>query len=258
MRHFLWDSACCLWRCRKRKRELLSHVWLCATPWTAAHQAPLSMGFSRQECWSGLSFPPPGDLPNPETEAGSPDLQADSLPAEPPAKPERWNHLRSQGLSWWDWCQLLWQRRPRILASYRSKSQLTSHFNDSSAPGVPAWVDCFHVVSDRSSILAKLVLCHLQHLPPKVLLFSFVASSLLVFLCLLLERHPAETPKTHARLPPMGGFHRVHPSPGRDVTTQDTSNPWEQVGCVVKVRWSSQCGITEYAISEQRLWKWTY
>ena len=42
-----------------------SRVQLFATPWTVAHQAPLSMGFSRQECWSGLSSPPPGDLPNP-------------------------------------------------------------------------------------------------------------------------------------------------------------------------------------------------
>ena len=46
---------------------LLSHVWLFATPWTTAHQAPLCMGFSRQEYWSGLPFPPPGDLPDPGT-----------------------------------------------------------------------------------------------------------------------------------------------------------------------------------------------
>ena len=43
----------------------LSHVLLFVTTWTVAHQAPLSMGFSRQEYWSGLPFPPPGDLPNP-------------------------------------------------------------------------------------------------------------------------------------------------------------------------------------------------
>ena len=42
-----------------------SHVWFCATLWTIASQAPLSMGFSRQECWSGLPRPPPGDLPDP-------------------------------------------------------------------------------------------------------------------------------------------------------------------------------------------------
>ena len=44
---------------------MLSCVRLFATPWTVAHQAPLSIGFSRQECWSGLPFPSPGDLPNP-------------------------------------------------------------------------------------------------------------------------------------------------------------------------------------------------
>ena len=49
-----------------------------ATPWTVAHQAPLSMGFSRQEYWSGLPFPSPGDLPNPGIKPRSPALQADS------------------------------------------------------------------------------------------------------------------------------------------------------------------------------------
>jgi len=47
---------------------MLSHVRLFATPWTAAHQAPLSMEFSREEYWSGLPFPSPGDLPNPGIE----------------------------------------------------------------------------------------------------------------------------------------------------------------------------------------------
>ena len=51
--------------------QSLSWVWLFATPWTVALQAPLSMGFSRQEYWSGLPFPPPGDLPNTETEPAS-------------------------------------------------------------------------------------------------------------------------------------------------------------------------------------------
>ena len=54
--------------------------------WTVAHQAPLSIGFSRQEYWSGLPFPYPGDLPNPGIEPGSPALQADALPSEPPGK----------------------------------------------------------------------------------------------------------------------------------------------------------------------------
>ena len=54
--------------------------WVFAAPWTIAWEAPLSMGFSRQECWSGLTFPPPGDLPHPGIEPRSPTLQADSLP----------------------------------------------------------------------------------------------------------------------------------------------------------------------------------
>ena len=53
------------------------------TPWTVARQAPLSMGFSRQEYWSELPFPSPGDLPGPGIEPGSPALQANSLPSEP-------------------------------------------------------------------------------------------------------------------------------------------------------------------------------
>ena len=56
------------------------------TPWTVAHQAPLTLEFSRQEYWSGLPFPSPGDLPNPGIEPESPALQADSLPSEPPGK----------------------------------------------------------------------------------------------------------------------------------------------------------------------------
>ena len=61
------------------------------TPWTVAHQAPPSMEFSRQEYWSGLPFPSPGDLPNPGIEPGSPALQADTLPSEPPIKINKFN-----------------------------------------------------------------------------------------------------------------------------------------------------------------------
>ena len=63
---------------------VLNRVWLCVTPWTVAHQVSLSMGFSRQEYWNGLPFPPPGDFPNPGIQPRSPTLQADSLPSEPP------------------------------------------------------------------------------------------------------------------------------------------------------------------------------
>ena len=70
------------------KVKSLSHVRLFATPWTVPYQAPLSMGLSRQEYWSGLPFPSPGDLPDPGIEPGSPALQADALTSEPPGRPD--------------------------------------------------------------------------------------------------------------------------------------------------------------------------
>ena len=63
----------------KVKVKLLSRVRLFADPWTVAYQAPQSMGFSRQEYWSGLPFPSPGDLPDPGIEPRSLALQADAL-----------------------------------------------------------------------------------------------------------------------------------------------------------------------------------
>ena len=66
--------------------QLLSCVRLFSTLWTVALQAPLSMGFSRQEYWSGLSFPPPGDLPDPGIKPRFPALEVDSLPTVPPGK----------------------------------------------------------------------------------------------------------------------------------------------------------------------------
>ena len=69
--------------------QLPNRVYLFATPWTVAHQAPLSTGFSRQEYWSQLPWPPPGDLPNPEIKPRSLSLlhwQMSSLPLAPPGK----------------------------------------------------------------------------------------------------------------------------------------------------------------------------
>ena len=79
------DSCCCC--C------VVSHVWLFVTPWTVACQAPLSMGFPRQEYWNGLLFPSPGGLLNPGIELASPAWQVDSLP------------LSHQGSMSWYICQ---------------------------------------------------------------------------------------------------------------------------------------------------------
>ena len=79
------------------KVKSLSRVRLFDTPWTVAYQAPPTMGFSRQEYWSGLPFPSPGDLPNPGIEPGSPTLEADALTSEPPSL-ERFKNPKS----WWE------------------------------------------------------------------------------------------------------------------------------------------------------------
>ena len=83
----------------------LSRVRLLVTLWTVAYQAPQSMKFSRQEYWSGLPFPSPGDLPDPGIEPSSLTLQADALPSEPPGNSretkgkgenERYTHLNAE------------------------------------------------------------------------------------------------------------------------------------------------------------------
>ena len=85
--------------------QSLSCVWLFATPWTVAYQAPLSMKFSRQEYWSGLPFPPLGDLLNPGIEPRCPELQADSLPSEPPEEMlSKWDRIDRGGtMVNWAW-----------------------------------------------------------------------------------------------------------------------------------------------------------
>ena len=139
--------------CLKVKVKSLS---LCdrlfVTLWTVAHQVPPSMGFSRQEYWSGLPFPSPGDLPNPRIEPRSPALQADALTVELPGKPKntgvsslslRQKIFPSQELNrgllhcTWILYQLSYQGSPKIFTICYSKSLrvLFSHlvFN---SPGI--------------------------------------------------------------------------------------------------------------------------
>ena len=81
-----WSRSCCF---SFLKVKSLSRVQLFATLWTVAYQAPPSMGFSRQEYWSGLPFPSPGDLPDQGIKPGPPALEADALTSEPPGKPNQ-------------------------------------------------------------------------------------------------------------------------------------------------------------------------
>ena len=82
------------------KVKSLSPVWLFVTPWTVAYQVPLSVGFSRQEYWSGLPCPSPGDLPDTGIEPRSPVLQADALPSELPEKPNKRSHSKEEPPQW--------------------------------------------------------------------------------------------------------------------------------------------------------------
>ena len=81
---FLFNFCVCVCVCVWKS---LSHFWLFTTPWTVAHQTPLFMEFSRQEYWSGMPFPSPGDLPDPGIKPKSPAFGAVSLPPEPLEKP---------------------------------------------------------------------------------------------------------------------------------------------------------------------------
>ena len=87
---------------REERAQPLSRVWLFATPWTVTHQPPLPLEFSRQEYWSGLPFPTPGDLPNPgiePTSLASPELAGKFFTTEPPGKPQLGGMRRGHLLS---------------------------------------------------------------------------------------------------------------------------------------------------------------
>ena len=92
--------------------KLLSHVQLFATPWTVALQGPPSMGFSRQEYWSGLPFPSPGDLPDPGIEPRSPAFQADALTSEPPGT--------LSPMMFYMFCEFTWFAYERVCVLSRS------------------------------------------------------------------------------------------------------------------------------------------
>ena len=84
---------------------LLRRVWLFAIPRTVAHQVPLPMGFSRQEYWSGLSFPSPRDLADSGIKPRSPALQTGSLPSEPLGKPNSFLRIVKIGCSYIEWVE---------------------------------------------------------------------------------------------------------------------------------------------------------
>ena len=116
------------------------------TPWAVACQAPLSMGFSRQEYWSGLPFPSPGDLPHPGIEPGSPALQADCLLSEP--QQDGLHHITWFLQSLWPGRSLLSLSMHKSYKSYRTHSKchlLSEAFSDGSS-STTQWEEPFFCV----------------------------------------------------------------------------------------------------------------
>ena len=122
----------------QKKSEAAQRVRLFAAPWTAAHQAPSSMEFSRQEYWSGLPLPSLWDLPHPGIEPGSPALRADALRSEPPGKPQR----KASRIS------PLGVRHPRVPSLIYTPQSLPApcmpRWAGSSGTPSPPWVFPFH------------------------------------------------------------------------------------------------------------------
>ena len=131
------------------KVKSLSRVQLLVTSWTVAHQATLSMGFSRQEYWSGLPFPSPGDLPDPGIEPRSPALQADALTSEPKWATSSYS-IQSLLISLGGRCQCAWANiLTRLLPFPGSEScSILFSFIKLSFPSSFHWIGLQHVQND--------------------------------------------------------------------------------------------------------------
>ena len=124
-----------------------------ATPWTVAHQASPSMGFSRQENWSGLSFPSPGDLPDPGIKPGSPALQAAALPSESPGNPYSIIKMQVRGH--------ILQEHSSVLAQLLSilSSRTRAYFHPLSAPITALRNQCYNSLMTLTLARHGLYLC---------------------------------------------------------------------------------------------------
>ena len=132
------------WNIKNKQTCHRSVVSNSVSSWTVADQAPLSMGFSRQEYWSGLPFSPPGDLPDPGIEPWSPALWADALPSKPPGKPQYVKKNVPYPLPRLSWILLLlssswWSSlyQPLQLSDYHLPFFCLS-FKPSQLPGIPS------------------------------------------------------------------------------------------------------------------------
>ena len=159
----------------------VSYVQLFSTPWTAARQAPLSMEFSRQGYWSGLPLLSPGDRPNPGIEPGSPALQVDSLPSEPPGKPSF-----SRVPVWYDLREPSHKSGQSLLSARAfSPFSFTNSFSFSTGPQPLSSPQTSPAASGREKS------SFLRFIPSAGSLFTHVAPSLTPVLG---QRHPPSSP----------------------------------------------------------------
>ena len=141
--------------------QLLSHVRLFATPWTVAHQAPLSMGFSRQEYWSRLPCPPPGDLYNPALKPVFPAasaLQADFLLLNQRGSPH-WSIRSDQSLS------RVWLFATPWIAAHQASLSITNSQSSLRLMSIESVMLSSHLIICRPLLL-------LPPIPPSIRVFS--------------------------------------------------------------------------------------
>ena len=108
---------------------MLSSVCIFAIPWTVAYEISLTMEFSRQEYWSGLPFPSPGDPPSPGNEPRSPSLQADSLPSEPHSKMIKVNKTKQNKIL----------GLPDVSSNSFANFSFQGHILGTASPNLPSW-----------------------------------------------------------------------------------------------------------------------
>ena len=140
----------------------LSRVWLFVTPWTIAYQAPPSIRFSRQEYWSGLPFPSPGDLPDPGIEPQSPAFQADALTSEPPGKPPNIHSVQfSSVLS----LSHVWLFTTPWIAACQTSLSITISWSSLKLTSIELVMPSSHLILHRPLFL-------LPPIPPNIRVFS--------------------------------------------------------------------------------------
>ena len=167
-----------------KNNESVSCVWLFATPWTVACQTPLSMKFSKQEYWSGLPCPSPGDLPDPGIKPRSPVLQADSLLPESPGK-TKWmskgKHKKRKQisiiLSWFSLLKIWWtnsEESKLFCQDFPAGPVVMSpSCNAGNMASIPVWTTKFpHAAGKPSPWAATRV--HVLQLRPNTVIYIYI------------------------------------------------------------------------------------